>query len=99
MYVYVLHFIRLASLQKRREMRAAGLAAFKRYTKRKHIDYASEIPFQQTPAPGFYDTSGENPTPDNRQFLGKTIEQIEGKRRMDVETQKRKEDMQKSKVG
>jgi len=36
---------RLASLQKRRELKAAGLEFKMREKKRKYIDYAREIPF------------------------------------------------------
>lgn len=39
---------RLASLQKRRELKAAGLELKMREKKRKYIDYGREIPFQRT---------------------------------------------------
>ena len=49
---------RLAVLQKRREMRAAGI--FTRVKKRVvGMDLNAEIPFEKQPAPGFYDTSEE----------------------------------------
>lgn len=44
---------RLASLQKRRELRAAGIVKNKK-KKVKGIDYLREIPFQKEPAPGFF---------------------------------------------
>lgn len=50
---------RLASLQKRRELRAAGIEV-RRYFKRKRgVDYNAEIPFEKQPAIGFYDTTNE----------------------------------------
>ena len=48
---------RLASLQKRRELRAAGIDQNNRGRKRKGIDYNAEIPFEKRPAKGFHDTA------------------------------------------
>merc|ERR1712012_881490 len=48
---------RLASLQKKRELKAAGIAGRKKFLKRGRIDYNAEIPFEKRPAPGFYDTA------------------------------------------
>jgi pre-mRNA-splicing factor CDC5/CEF1 len=50
---------RLATLQKRRELKAAGIEQKMRQRKRKTIDYGREIPFQMTAPAGFYDTSEE----------------------------------------
>ncbi|ETV80877.1 hypothetical protein H257_06333 [Aphanomyces astaci] len=56
---------RLASLQKRRELKAAGITADKSKQmgnlrkKRKFIDYVKEIPFEKKAPAGFYDTSAE----------------------------------------
>lgn len=50
---------RLAALQKRRELRAAGIGCGNR-RRLKGIDYNSEVPFEKLPAPGFYDTSEEH---------------------------------------
>ncbi|KAG4176480.1 hypothetical protein ERO13_A11G247950v2 [Gossypium hirsutum] len=44
---------RLASLQKRRELKAAGIDTRQRKRKRKGIDYNAEIPFEKRPPPGF----------------------------------------------
>lgn len=50
---------RLAALQKRRELKAAGIV-MKRYGKKKReVEYSKEIPFEKTPAIGFYDTENE----------------------------------------
>ena len=50
---------RLAALQKRRELRAAGIDLPPKRKKRKGVDYNDEIPFEKPAAPGFYDTSNE----------------------------------------
>jgi pre-mRNA-splicing factor CDC5/CEF1 len=53
---------RLASLQKRRELKAAGIEQrHKRVSKKKarNINYNAEIPFNKQPAIGFYDTENE----------------------------------------
>ncbi|XP_015264377.1 PREDICTED: cell division cycle 5-like protein, partial [Gekko japonicus] len=48
---------RLAALQKRRELRAAGIEIQKKRKKKRGVDYNAEIPFEKKPALGFYDTS------------------------------------------
>ena len=53
-------FRRLAALQKRRELRAAGIEIQKKRKKKRGVDYNAEIPFEKKPALGFYDTSEEN---------------------------------------
>uniref|UniRef100_F6W453 Cell division cycle 5-like protein n=1 Tax=Ciona intestinalis TaxID=7719 RepID=F6W453_CIOIN len=50
---------RLASLQKRRELKAAGIAIRKKRRKKGRIDYNAEIPFEKKPALGFYDVAEE----------------------------------------
>uniref|UniRef100_H3CWV8 Cell division cycle 5-like protein n=1 Tax=Tetraodon nigroviridis TaxID=99883 RepID=H3CWV8_TETNG len=50
---------RLAALQKRRELRAAGINVRKKRKKKRGVDYNAEIPFEKKPALGFYDTSME----------------------------------------
>jgi pre-mRNA-splicing factor CDC5/CEF1 len=64
---------RLASLQKRRELKAAGIEQRqKRVSKKKarNINYNIEIPFNKQPAIGFYDT--ENETFNKADFSGPT---------------------------
>lgn len=52
---------RLATLQKRRELKAAGVESkLGGSTKRKYIDYTKEIPFQKVPPAGFYTVDDEN---------------------------------------
>ena len=51
---------RLAALQKRRELRAAGIGGRKLVrVRRGQIHYNEEVPFEKKPAAGFYDTSTE----------------------------------------
>ncbi|PAN21323.1 hypothetical protein PAHAL_3G433500 [Panicum hallii] len=88
---------RLASLQKRRELKAAGIDTRHRKRKRKGIDYNAEIPFEKQPPPGFYDTVGEDRPLEHVQFPT-TIDELEGKRRADIEAQLRKQDIAKNKI-
>ncbi|CBJ34149.1 conserved unknown protein [Ectocarpus siliculosus] len=50
---------RLATLQKRRELKAAGIEKTANRKRRKYIDYGKEIPFQRNAPAGFYDVSEE----------------------------------------
>ncbi|XP_052113013.1 cell division cycle 5-like protein isoform X3 [Arachis duranensis] len=88
---------RLASLQKKRELKAAGIDVRHRRRKRKGIDYNAEIPFEKRPPPGFFDVADEDRPVEQPQFPT-TIEELEGKRRIDVETQLRKQDIAKNKI-
>ncbi|KNC81736.1 hypothetical protein, variant [Sphaeroforma arctica JP610] len=89
---------RLSMLQKRRELRAAGVELKKRQKFGKHrIDYNEEIPFEKKVPVGFYDTSNERVMESNTEFKAKTLEQLEGKRRDKEEAELRKKDKEKSK--
>ncbi|XP_043691928.1 cell division cycle 5-like protein [Telopea speciosissima] len=88
---------RLASLQKRRELKAAGIDNRHRKRKRKGIDYNAEIPFEKKPPPGFFDVADEERLVEQPKFPT-TIEELEGKRRVDVEAQLRKQDTAKNKI-
>ncbi len=50
---------RLASLQKRRELKTAGINIKVTTRKKGQMDYNADIPFEHKPAPGFYDTNEE----------------------------------------
>ena len=50
---------RLAVLQKRRELKAAGINTKLEFRRRGDMDYNADIPFEIKPAPGFYDTTEE----------------------------------------
>eukprot|EP00252_Welwitschia_mirabilis_P026273 TRINITY_DN853_c0_g3_i1.p1 TRINITY_DN853_c0_g3~~TRINITY_DN853_c0_g3_i1.p1 ORF type:complete len:1058 (-),score=318.66 TRINITY_DN853_c0_g3_i1:523-3696(-) len=88
---------RLASLQKRRELKAAGIEGKQRKRKRRGIDYNAEIPFEKKPPPGFYDVADEERPVEQPKFPT-TIEEIEGKRRVDIEAQLRKQDTARNKI-
>jgi len=87
---------RLAAIQKRRELKAAGIELPKQRRKIKGIDYNREIPFQKRPAPGFYevDFSDEKQT---EAFKPVSLEVLEGKRKRDEEEDQRKNDSKKLK--
>ncbi|QCD94511.1 pre-mRNA-splicing factor CDC5/CEF1 [Vigna unguiculata] len=88
---------RLASLQKKRELKAAGIDIRQRKRKRKGIDYNAEIPFEKRPPPGFFDVADEDRPVEQPKFPT-TIEELEGKRRVDIEAQLRKQDIAKNKI-
>lgn len=88
---------RLASLQKRRELKAAGIDVRQRKRKRKGIDYNAEIPFEKRPPPGFYDVVDEDRPVEQPQFPT-TIGELEGERRADIEARLRKQDIAKNKI-
>jgi pre-mRNA-splicing factor CDC5/CEF1 len=50
---------RLANLQKRRELKAAGVEKKAGKRKRKFVDYGTEIPFQRAVPAGFYGVDDE----------------------------------------
>lgn len=96
---------RLASLQKRRELKAAGIyTARLERRKRAHreVDYGSEIPFRREAPPGFYDTSAEKRSDEARKkeqedkdFEAVRIDQFEAERRDAAEARARREDQRK----
>ncbi|GAB4853694.1 Cell cycle serine/threonine-protein kinase cdc5/MSD2 [Ancistrocladus abbreviatus] len=88
---------RLASLQKRRELKAAGIDVRQRKRKRKGIDYNAEIPFEKRPPPGFYDVADEDRPVEQPKFPT-TIEELEGERRVDKEARLRKQDIARNKI-
>lgn len=74
---------RLAALQKRRELKAAGIEMRGKDRRSRGIDYSAEVAFEKKPAPGFFDTADEQRTAKQMQqeFRPVTIEEMEGKRR------------------
>lgn len=92
---------RLAALQKRRELKAAGITSSKVHLKkRKFIDYAHEIPFQKDAPAGFYDVTEEKQRSSKgidpkRAIL--QLDKLEGKRRDDLEKKERKQDAKRQK--
>lgn len=76
---------RLAALQKRRELRAAGIEVNSRRKKKRGVDYNSEIPFEKRPALGFYDTSKEVIDPMAPDFSKMRQQNLDGELRSEVE--------------
>ncbi|KAJ8908285.1 hypothetical protein NDN08_008376 [Rhodosorus marinus] len=93
---------RLAHLQKRRELLAAGIKVRTFRKSRKDMDYTREIPFEKRPAAGFFDTTEEDLRAQkerlNASQVGKLLEKYEGKRRDDQEALERKRDEKRRKI-
>ncbi|EDV50044.1 cell division cycle 5-like protein [Drosophila erecta] len=87
---------RLATLQKRRELRAAGIGSGNR-KRIKGIDYNAEIPFEKRPALGFYDTSEEHLQKNEPDFNKMRQQDLDGELRSEKEERERKRDKQKLK--
>lgn len=88
---------RLAALQKRRELRAAGIDIQKKRKKKRGVDYNAEIPFEKRPAQGFYDTSMELYDPLQPDFKRLRQQHLDGELRSEMEDRDRKKDRQKIK--
>ena len=74
---------RLASLQKKRELKAAGIEMRARDRRRRGIDYNQEVAFEKAPAIGYYDTAAEREMTKElgKEFRPMTLEEMEGRRR------------------
>ncbi|KAJ8588540.1 hypothetical protein M405DRAFT_769003, partial [Rhizopogon salebrosus TDB-379] len=79
---------RLAVLQKKRELKAAGII-MRHKTKNKGMDYNADIPFEKKPAPGFYDTSEEQARITSAP-VGQSLRRLENKRKPDEEEAERR---------
>ncbi|KZV91603.1 hypothetical protein EXIGLDRAFT_836988 [Exidia glandulosa HHB12029] len=79
---------RLAVLQKKRELKAAGII-MRSKTKVKGMDYNADIPFEKKPAPGFYDTSEEQAKV-TAAPIGKPLRSMEKRKRDDEEDARKK---------
>ncbi|KAF9987528.1 Pre-mRNA-splicing factor cef1 [Mortierella antarctica] len=88
---------RLTTLQKKRELKAAGIE-MKQRKKKKGMDYNADIPFEAQPAPGFYDTTEELKRESTKRLTNVRLEQLDGKRRADVEEEERKKDAKRAKL-
>lgn len=88
---------RLAALQKRRELSAAGIAVPIRRKKKRGVDYNSEIPFEKRPAAGFYDTSTEVVDPMAPDFSRLRQQHLDGELHSEKEERDRRKDKQKLK--
>ena len=100
---------RLAALQKRRELKAAGIhmavpQSGRGVTKKKRvkmIDVMAEIPFHKTVPSGFYDTSKEEAKEEalrkNPRFKQMTLQKLEGERQDQVDERMKKKDNERMK--
>jgi pre-mRNA-splicing factor CDC5/CEF1 len=88
---------RLAVLQKKRELKAAGII-MRSKTKKKGMDYNADIPFEKKPAPGFYDTSEEQ-TRATTAPVGQSLRRMENKRKPEDEEAERKKRQRRGKDG
>jgi len=95
---------RLASLQKKRELRMAGIGLGERKRRRHWIDYNQEIPFHAKAPRGLHDTTADDrraraiTAAEKRNFERKYIEDIEGLRRDEVEAKEREKDKKRTKL-
>mmetsp|Transcript_21917 Transcript_21917/g.51226 ORF Transcript_21917/g.51226 Transcript_21917/m.51226 type:complete len:794 (-) Transcript_21917:77-2458(-) len=88
---------RLAALQKRRELKAAGVNVGKKFRRSKNIDYETEVPFEAVPPRGFHETGPEE-TPKTALGLSNlNLHQVEGRNRQEEEERMRKDDARKLK--
>ncbi|KDQ59393.1 hypothetical protein JAAARDRAFT_56409 [Jaapia argillacea MUCL 33604] len=88
---------RLAMLQKKRELKAAGII-MRHKTKKKGMDYNADIPFEKKPAPGFYDTSDEQARVTTAP-VGQTLRRLENKRKPEEEEAERRKRQRKAGAG
>merc|ERR1719235_1883130 len=89
---------RLATLQKKRELKAAGIAPPRQVWKRKRgIDYANEIPFEQQPPAGFHATGLDEDPKANLGLANINLQNLEGARRDEDEKRNKKDDERKLK--
>lgn len=88
---------RLAALQKRRELRAAGIQVAQKNKRKRGINYNTEIPFEKKPAQGFYDTSNEEIDPLSADFSALRQQNQNQLTRQEKEEIERKKDKQKLK--
>ncbi|SMR58786.1 unnamed protein product [Zymoseptoria tritici ST99CH_1E4] len=75
---------RLAVLQKRRELKSAGINIKVTTKKKGQMDYNADIPFERAPAPGFYDTQDEKTQNEHeREMFDPRKQQLANKRKGD----------------
>ncbi|KAJ2804600.1 Pre-mRNA-splicing factor cef1 [Coemansia guatemalensis] len=85
---------RLATLQKRRELKAAGVEIkVKKKKDKHHMDYNMEIPYERKPMPGFYDTTEELDRKDGgtEVLKGRFLDSLEAKSRSEREEDARRD--------
>ncbi|KAF7965506.1 hypothetical protein HWV62_43240, partial [Athelia sp. TMB] len=88
---------RLAVLQKKRELKAAGII-MRHKTKKKGMDYNADIPFEKKAAAGFYDTSDEQARLTSAP-VGQSLRRLDNKRKPEEEEAERKKRQRKNAAG
>jgi pre-mRNA-splicing factor CDC5/CEF1 len=89
---------RLATLQKKRELKAAGIMPGKKVWNRKRgIDYANEVPFEQQPPAGFHQAGPEESPQAALGLANINLQRVEGEKRDDEEKRHKKDDERKIK--
>jgi len=90
---------RLATLQKRRELRMAGInvSINKRNRKKRGMDYNAEIPFHKPVPAGFHDVSGEEFVPPHHDYKSLRQQELDEEKRAEKEERERKKDKEKLK--
>ncbi|KAI8922871.1 pre-mRNA splicing factor component-domain-containing protein [Entophlyctis helioformis] len=90
---------RLASLQKRRELKEAGVDT-KIRRKITGMDYNADIPFYKSQPAGFWDINDEiaREAVDKVDLTNALLSKLDGKRRIEVEEQERKNDAKRQKI-
>lgn len=79
---------RISLLQKRRELKAAGIKVsleLKNRKKRKEFDYNADIPHEHAPPPGLFDTSEEERRTEDGKVLFQKQVSLKGMNMIDVE--------------
>ncbi|KAJ3409406.1 CDC5 cell division cycle 5-like protein [Chytridiales sp. JEL 0842] len=90
---------RLTALQKRRELKAAGIDT-KLKVKRKGMDYNADIPFHKRAPAGFYDVADERDRENNEKkgLTNVLLSKLDGKRRSEIEEEERRKDAKRQKL-
>eukprot|EP00418_Pyrodinium_bahamense_P046762 CAMPEP_0179208840 /NCGR_PEP_ID=MMETSP0796-20121207/104152_1 /TAXON_ID=73915 /ORGANISM="Pyrodinium bahamense, Strain pbaha01" /LENGTH=536 /DNA_ID=CAMNT_0020913793 /DNA_START=41 /DNA_END=1647 /DNA_ORIENTATION=+ len=88
---------RLAALQKRRELKAAGISMAKKFRNRRGIDYAEEVPFEAAPPLGFHAPGPEETPKVTLGLANVTLQAVEDRNREDEEKRRRNDDERKLK--
>lgn len=88
---------RLAALQKKRELRMAGIVTNQSRKRKYGIDYNAEIPFQKPVMQGDHDLSADSQVAKDFDFKKLRQEHIDGKMRSEIEAEARKKDKLKPK--
>ena len=79
---------RMALLQKRRELKNAGINIKITNRKKGQMDYNADIPFEKKAVPGFYDTTRENERNEKqREAFDPRKQQLANKRKIDQQQQ------------